>query len=233
MKNKKLVIAVIAVVVVMGILAGVYFATRPDPNEGMKEISVTVVHADGTSKEFTHATEQEYLGRAIVEMELVEDNQGPYGLYIETVDGETASWDADQAYWSILIGEEYATVGSLISKELVLHAIDLLLGSERTVCAGLPDRGVVTVTHQAAENRDVVHLLFAHTTVRGKNVEVIEDAVPLYDVPVCLKRDKAPARVYLAPQGEDIPFVYEDGRVKFTVPKVLLHQMVALEDSAV
>ena len=118
MKNKKLVIAVVAVVVVIGVLAGVYFATRPDPNEGMKEITVTVVHGDGTAKEFTHATEQEYLGRAIVEMELVEDQQGPYGLFFDTVDGETAVWETDQAYWSILIGEEYATVGA---DEIVLE----------------------------------------------------------------------------------------------------------------
>ena len=36
----------------------------------------------------------------------------PYGLYFDTVDGETADWNADQSYWSILIGEEYATVGA-------------------------------------------------------------------------------------------------------------------------
>ena len=118
MKNKKLVIAIAAVVVVIAVLLGVYFATRPETNAGDKNITVTVVHGDGTAVEFEHSTDQEYLGRAIVEMGLVEDNQGPYGLYIETVDGETASWDADQAYWSILIGEEYATLGA---DEIVLE----------------------------------------------------------------------------------------------------------------
>jgi len=141
-----------------------------------------------------------------------------------------AVFKGNVAYIGWNIFEEYATVGSLISKELVLHAVNRLLGEERTVFAGIPDRGVVTVTRQADEKREVVHLLFAHTTVRGKNVEVIEDAVPLYDVSVCLKRSQAPAKVYLAPQGEEISFTYENGRVKFTVPKVLLHQMVAVED---
>ena len=80
MKNKKLIIGLIAVVAVIAILLGVYFATRPQTQAGMKEFTVIVVHGDGTTAEFTHATEQETLGRALVEMGLVEDNQGPYGL---------------------------------------------------------------------------------------------------------------------------------------------------------
>ena len=80
MKNKKLVIAVVAVVVVIGVLAGVYFATRPDPNEGMKEITVTVVHADGTAKEFTHATEQEYLGSILDALSRAESEKDCFHL---------------------------------------------------------------------------------------------------------------------------------------------------------
>jgi len=127
--------------------------------------------------------------------------------------------------WNVF--EDYAEYGELVVKELVLHAIDRLLGDERTVKAALPDRGVVTVTRQG--ERKIVHLLFAHTTVRGRNIEVIEDAVPLYDVAVSLKTDKAPGKVYLAPQGKEIPFAYENDRVSFIVPKVVLHQMIAVE----
>ena len=127
--------------------------------------------------------------------------------------------------WNIF--EDYATKGELVCKELVLKAIDMLLGDEKTVKTDLPDRGVTTVTRQG--DRTIVHLLFAHTTVRGKGIEVIEDAVPLYDVKVSLKLDKAPAKVYLAPEGEEIPFEWDGSRASFTVPKVVLHQMVAVE----
>lgn len=118
MKNKKLVIAIVAVVVVIAVLLGVYFATRPETNAGDKNITVTVVHADGKEVKFEHSTDQEYLGRAIVEMGLVEDIQGPYGLFIEEVDGEKAVWEENGAYWSILIGEEYAVTGA---DEIVLE----------------------------------------------------------------------------------------------------------------
>ena len=52
MKNKKLLIAVIAFVAVVAVLLGLYFATRPDPNEGKKAYTITVVHSDGSEKVF-------------------------------------------------------------------------------------------------------------------------------------------------------------------------------------
>ena len=131
------------------------------------------------------------------------------------------------AYIGWTVFEDYATKGELHVKELVLHAIDRLIGDERRVRASLPDRGIVTVTKQ--DSRDIVHLLFAHTTVRGKGIEVIEDAVPLGDVAVVLRVDFTPKCVTLVPQGEAIPFACENGRVRFTVPRVLLHQMVCVE----
>ncbi|MBQ7455515.1 MAG: beta-galactosidase trimerization domain-containing protein, partial [Clostridia bacterium] len=127
--------------------------------------------------------------------------------------------------WNVF--EDYATKGELHVKELALHAVERLLGDERRVRTSLPDRGIVTVTKQ--EGRSVVHLLFAHTTVRGQGIEVIEDAVPLCGVAVDLRVDFEPKRVSLAPQGDELPFQYDRGRVRFTVPKVLLHQMVAVE----
>lgn len=112
MKNKKLIIAVVALVAVIAIMAGVFVATRPDTVAGGKDITVTVIHKDGTQKVFEYATDAEYLGEVIVSEGLVNGQDGPYGLYFDTVDGETADWNVDQGYWSILIGEEYATVGA-------------------------------------------------------------------------------------------------------------------------
>lgn len=110
--NKKLVITLVAVVAVIAILLGVYFATRPDPQTGKKDFTIIVVHADGSSKEFQYKSDEEYLGRALVDVGLVEDNQGPYGLYIHEVDGERAVWEENGAWWSVYIGEELATTGA-------------------------------------------------------------------------------------------------------------------------
>lgn len=112
MKNKKLIIAIIALVAVVGILLGVYFGTRPETQEGGKAITVTVVHKDGTSKDFTYHTDEEYLGPVLLAEGLVEGEMGEFGLFIESVDGEAAVWETDGAYWGIYIGEEAAVTGA-------------------------------------------------------------------------------------------------------------------------
>ncbi len=128
--------------------------------------------------------------------------------------------------WDIFTA--YANHGHLCFKELFLHLVKKMLADETTVYADIPDRGVVTYTRQENENRNILHLLFAHTTVRGRNTEVIEDTVPLYNVACSVKCKKKPSSVKLAPSGEEIDFVYENSRVNFTVPQVNIHQMVEI-----
>ena len=135
----------------------------------------------------------------------------------------------DGAYISTEIFEEYATMGSLISKLIVNHVIDTLLGDNKTVITSLPAQGVVTLMDQKAENRLVNHLLYGSPVRRGDGIEIIEDIIPLYDVKASVKTDKAPKRVYLAPEGRDIPFIYENGRVDYTVDKLDLCAMVVID----
>lgn len=111
MKNKKMIIAVIALAAVVAILLGVFFATRPETSAGKKEYTVTVVHGDGSTNQYTYTTEEEYLGDALVAEGLLQGDITEYGLTVHTVDGEKASWEENQSYWALYIGEEYATTG--------------------------------------------------------------------------------------------------------------------------
>ena len=112
MKNKKLIVIALALVVVIGALLGLYVATRPETAAGAKTITVTVVHGDGTSKDFTYHTDEEYLGPVLMAEGLVVGEMGPYGLMISAVDGEEAVWETDNAYWGLYVGQEYATSGA-------------------------------------------------------------------------------------------------------------------------
>ena len=112
MKNKKMLVIVLALVVVVGVMLGLYAATRPDTAAGAKTFVVTVVHGDGSSTEFTYNTDEEYLGPVLLAEGLVEGEMGPYGLMISAVDGEEAVWEVNSAYWALFIGEEYATSGA-------------------------------------------------------------------------------------------------------------------------
>ena len=111
MKNKKLVIAAVALVLVIALMAGLYLTTRPQAEEGSKQVTVVIVHKDGTEKNFTYHTDEEFLGPVLLAEGLIEGEEGPYGLMISTVDGELADWNVDQGYWAVYEGEEYAMQG--------------------------------------------------------------------------------------------------------------------------
>lgn len=112
MKNKKIVFAVAALVLVIALMVGLWLGSREQAVAGGKSITVTVVHADGSSKDFSYDTDAEYLGEVLIAQGLAEGENGPYGLVINAVDGETASWEENQSYWALFIGEEYATTGA-------------------------------------------------------------------------------------------------------------------------
>ena len=111
MKNKKLIVAVVALLVI-ALMAGVWAATRPETQSGSKGYSVTVVHKDGSVKEFSYRTDAEYLAEALLEEQLVEGEVSQYGLTIITVDGEDAVWATDNAYWAIWVGDEMSMTGA-------------------------------------------------------------------------------------------------------------------------
>lgn len=129
--------------------------------------------------------------------------------------------------WDIFTA--YANHGHLCFKELFTYIIKKMMGDEITVIANIPDKAVLTYTKQEKENRNILHLLFAHTTVRGKNTEVIEDTVPLYNVKCSVKCDKKPTLIRLVPSDESLDFSFVDGRAEFTVPQVNIHQMVEIK----
>ena len=113
MKNKKLILAIVALVAVVAVFLGVYLATRPETSQGSKAITVTVVHADGSSKEFKYRTDEEKLGTFLEEKGLIDSTGADAGMF-HTVDGEKAVWnpgDTHGAYWAFYLGEEYAMTG--------------------------------------------------------------------------------------------------------------------------
>lgn len=129
--------------------------------------------------------------------------------------------------WDIFTA--YARHGHLCFKELFTYTAKRMLGDNVSAAAEIPDKAVMTLTRQEKENRTILHLLFAHTTLRGEKTEVIEDTVPLYNVNCWVRCEEKPSKVTLVPSGEEIDFTFTDGKVYFTVPEVDIHQMVSIE----
>lgn len=78
--------------------------------EGSTSISVTV-EIENKSLLFTVKTDEKTVGAALQKVGLVTGEDGPYGLYIKTVNGVLADYDVDKSYWSFYINNEYANTG--------------------------------------------------------------------------------------------------------------------------
>lgn len=79
--------------------------------EGSKTISVTVEAGD-KSIIFTVKTDEEFLGKALMDLGIIEGSEGPYGIMVEKVNGIQAIYDVDKAYWMLTINGEYAMSGA-------------------------------------------------------------------------------------------------------------------------
>ena len=78
--------------------------------EGSKTVTVKVI-ADEQELVFTIHTDKETLGDALLEHNLIDGEEGPFGLYIKKVNGIVADYDADQTYWGFTKNGELMMVG--------------------------------------------------------------------------------------------------------------------------
>lgn len=130
MKNKKVLLGVGAVVLIVAIMLVVYMFTRPETTEGAKTLTVDIVHSDGTTNTVTIDTDAEYVGEALMEEGIVEGEQAEYGLYMTKVDGEQAIYETDGAYWAFYVNGEYANTGIDMTpiEEGVSYSLEYTLG---------------------------------------------------------------------------------------------------------
>jgi len=85
----------------------------------------------------------------------------------------------------------------------------------------------VTATRQG--DRTIVHLLYYTPERRTKDLDIVEDIVPLHDIPLSIRLPHRPTRAYLAPQMQELPLNWIDGRAEVTVPAIAGHGMVVFE----
>ncbi|MBQ3262409.1 MAG: DUF4430 domain-containing protein [Oscillospiraceae bacterium] len=97
-KTRNIIIAVALLLVLVIGAALIWNANRPEAQEGGKALEVTVVHGDESSKDFSFSTDAENLRTALEEQKLIEGTESEYGLFVTTVDGETAD-DTQQQWW--------------------------------------------------------------------------------------------------------------------------------------
>ena len=79
--------------------------------EGETKFLFTVVDKDGAETAFEIHTDKEIVGEALLELELIEGEEGDFGLFVKAVNGIVADYEVDKTYWAFYVNGEYAMSG--------------------------------------------------------------------------------------------------------------------------
>ena len=130
------------------------------------------------------------------------------------------------AYIAFPVFSAFSNHGNIPYKLLVRNVLNLLLPTP-VIRVQAPSSTEVSV--MAQPGRTIVHLLQYCPERRTKDLDIVEDIVPIHHIPLSLAVTKAPKSVYLAPNREPLPFTWSKGRVEVTVPEIAGHAMVVVE----
>lgn len=79
--------------------------------EGASNFELTIVDKDGVTHLYRVHTNVGMMGEALTEVDLIDGEQGPYGMYIKSVLGQVLDYETDGMYWSFYVNGEYAQTG--------------------------------------------------------------------------------------------------------------------------
>lgn len=79
--------------------------------EGDTVFEFTVVNTAGEEVVLEVHTDKETVGDALLENNVIAGEEGDFGLYVKTVNGETVDYEEDGKYWAFYINGEYGMTG--------------------------------------------------------------------------------------------------------------------------
>jgi hypothetical protein len=130
-------------------------------------------------------------------------------------------------YFSSPVFSQYDDNAPRWCKLLVLNAIELLL-PEPLIKHNGPSTLLVTVTEQPNYNRWIIHLLHFIPERRSRDLDIIEDVIPLFDLKASVKTSRRVREVELVPQSTAISFDHRGSYISFQIPRIDGHAMVSL-----
>lgn len=82
-----------------------------EKGEGKTAFHFEVTDIDGKTTKFLVKTDKTIVGEALQEVGLISGEDSTYGLMVNSVNGITADYNKDKAYWAFYTNGEYATKG--------------------------------------------------------------------------------------------------------------------------
>ena len=79
--------------------------------EGATAFDFSIVDLEGNETKFRIQTDETTVGAALMNLGLIEGEEGPYGLYVMKVGGISAIYEEDGTYWAFYENGEYGLTG--------------------------------------------------------------------------------------------------------------------------
>ena len=96
--------------------------------EGASNFGLTIVDKEGVTHLYRVHTNVGMMGEALIEVDLIDGEQGQYGMYIKAVLGQTLDYETDGMYWAFYVNGEYAMTG--VDQTPVEHDAQYMLKAE-------------------------------------------------------------------------------------------------------
>lgn len=108
--RKAVVAGIIILVVLVAVMAAIYFVMGPKTQAGSKTVTIEVINSSQETASYQVQTDAQYL------QQVMDEAQGfsyetDSGNMVVSINGETADYNADQAYWAFYLNGEYCNFG--------------------------------------------------------------------------------------------------------------------------
>lgn len=121
----------------------------------------------------------------------------------------------------------YQQYGSIYHRNYFMNAFHLLY-PQKNFDIHLQSAGRATLSKQENKKRYCFNVLYGAPITRT-HVEVIEDLLPLYNIPVVIRVSENVTRVWLPVQNEELNYHCENGEIHFILPYFQCHELIVLE----
>ena len=118
MKNKLSVVLCVVLIAAMALFAAgcndteiPVGPTDPTYAPAAAAFTFTVVDTEGKETTYEITSDAETVGEALIAEELIAGEEGPYGLYVKTVNGITLDYETDGKYWAFYVDGEASLTG--------------------------------------------------------------------------------------------------------------------------
>ena len=92
-----------------------------------------------------------------------------------------------------------------------------------------PSSVITNLMEQREENRFVLHILHYIPQRKCKQLDIVDDVIPIYNLEMKLHIEKPVSRIYLAPQLTQLPFTQDISTLMFKIPEINGHQMCIID----